>query len=215
MASKELIQAIAATAELCGAKLSEAAAKMLVADLSHFNEQDVMAALSRVRKSGKRFSLSAITDEMSEVDGRPGVEEAWALVPHSEEASVVWTEEIAKAHGVVYDLLRTDKVAARMAFKETYVRIVAEAREQGIPVKWFPSLGGDVLGRQQALIDAVNKNRLKAEYAIRLLPPDYADGLLALTNNQTMMLPAPDPEAKKRVFLMLENLKQSLIKNQS
>lgn len=208
MASRELIKAIAATSELCGAKLSEAAASMLVADLAAYPEADVIAALTRVRKGGKRFSLSAITDEMAEVDGRPGVEQAWAMIPHTEDTSVVWTEEMAQAHGVVYDLLQQgDKVAARMAFKEAYGKLVSDARDAGAPVKWSASFGDSMLGRQQALIEAVNKNRLPAEYAITLLPPEYGDALLIQTNSQHPRLSAPDPKVKARLALMLKDLK--------
>lgn len=208
MASKELIQAIAATAELCGAKLSEGAARMLLADLAAFQEDHVMAALSRVRKNGKRFSLSAITDEMSEVDGRPGVEQAWAMIPQNENTSVVWTDEMAMAHGVIYDLLNQgDKVAARMAFKEAYGKAVTDAREQGIPVRWTPSFGDDMLGRQQALIDAVNKKRLGVEHAMRLLPPEYGDALLIQTNSQHPQLAAPSAEGKARIAAMLADLR--------
>ena len=59
MASLDLIKAIAATAELCGAKLSEAAAEMLLLDLSAYPEAEVMAALARVRRSGKRLAGGA------------------------------------------------------------------------------------------------------------------------------------------------------------
>lgn len=209
MVTKELIQAIAATAELCGAKLSDGAARMLLADLDAYPEHAVIAALTRVRKSGKRFSLSAITDEMSEMDGRPGVEQAWAMMPQTEDTSVVWTEEIAQAHGVVYDLLQQgDKVAARMAFKEAYSKLVSDARDAGVPVKWTASFGANMLGRQQALIEAINNNRLPAEYAITLLPPEYGDALLIQTNTQHPRLSGPpDPKVKERLRMMIAGMK--------
>jgi len=208
MASSEFIKALAATAELCGARLTEAAASMLVADLAAYPEADVIAALSRVRRGGKRFSLAAITDEMSEVDGRPGIEQAWAMIPTDESASVVWTEEMAQAHGVVYELLQQgDKIAARMAFKEAYAKDVADAREAGIPAKWSASFGEDMLGRQRALIEAVSKKRLPADYAVSLLPPEYGDALLIQAGATLPQLAAPNPAVKERLALMLSNLK--------
>lgn len=214
MASKELIQAVAATAELCGAKLSDVAARMLVEDLAAYAEQDVIVALSRVRKAGKRFSLGAITEEIDHNDGRPGVEEAWAMIPRSEDDSVVWTDEMAKAHGVAIPLIEQgDMVAARMAFKEAYAKFMAEAREQAIPANWFPSLGSDVSGRQMALIKGVRENRIPLNYAMGLLEayPDLQQGvLLSLGVDKHPLLAAPNKENQAKVRAMLDGVKESL-----
>lgn len=61
MASSEVLKALAVTAELCGANLSQAAAQIIVADLSEFDEGDVLEALTRMRREHEgRFSLAAI-----------------------------------------------------------------------------------------------------------------------------------------------------------
>ena len=157
MPSIELIQAVAVTAELCGRVFSEGAARMFVADLATYPEPAVLKALTRCRREVK--GMLTIQDVVSRIDdGRLGVEEAWAMMPFSESQSVVWTEEMAQAFGIALPLLcEGEKVAARMAFKEAYLRLNGEARDAGKPVVWSPSLGHDKSGREPVLSEAVAK----------------------------------------------------------
>jgi hypothetical protein len=104
-------------------------------------------------------------------DGRPGAEEAWSMIPRGEGATVVWTEEMAAAFGVVVSMIDSgEEIPARMAFKEKYAALVAEARDANIPVRWIPSLGHDPNGREAPLEEAVRKNRLTHQHAMELLP---------------------------------------------
>ena len=170
MPSIELIQAVAVTAELCGRVFSEGAARMFVQDLSNFSEPAVLKSLARCRREVK--GLLTIQDVVSRIDdGRPGVEEAWSQMPFNESQSVVWSDEGAKAFGIALPLLdEGDKVGARMAFKEAYTRMVGEARDEGRPVSWTPSLGYDKNGRSAALSEAVALGRLTYEHAEGLAP---------------------------------------------
>lgn len=161
MPSSKVIEAVAVTAELCGRAFSEGAARVFVHDLEGFPDDAILAALTRCRKE-VRGALT-VQDVISRMDdGRPGVEEAWAMIPRDEESSIVWTDEMAQAYGAAAPLLAEgDRVGARMAFKEAYARLVAAARDQRQPANWTPSLGGNVSGRQLALIDAVRHKRMK------------------------------------------------------
>jgi hypothetical protein len=130
-----------------------------------------MRALSRCRKELKpgQFCVEAIISRLD--DGRPGPEEAWAMLPHDEYKTVVWTEEMSGAWGVAYPLLNEgETVAARMAFKESYNRLVTEAREKRVPAKWTASLGHDKAGREVVLLEAMQKGRLTANQVQGLLP---------------------------------------------
>jgi hypothetical protein len=170
MTSVALLEAVAVTAELCGRTFSEPAARVFVADLSGFPERAVIAALAKCRRE-VRGALT-VQDVVSRIDdGRPGPEEAWSLMPFDEAQSVVWSDEMATAFGICGPLLaQGDKVAARMAFKEAYTRLVAQARDAGQPVRWTPSLGHDERGRAAALRVAAEAGRLSHEQAAALAP---------------------------------------------
>lgn len=168
--SIELLQAVAVTAELCGRTFSEAAARVFVGDLAAFPEAAVLKALTRCRREVK--GVLTVQDVISRVDdGRPGPEEAWASMPFDESQTVVWTDEMAQAFGVALPLLEEgEKVAARMAFKESYLRLIGEAREAGKKVNWIASLGHDKNGRNAVLSEAVSLGRLSYEHAADFCP---------------------------------------------
>ena len=216
MASKELIQAVGATAELCGAKLSEAAARMLIADLSAYPEPAVISALSRVRRKGKRFSLGAIIEEIDSQDERPGADAAWAMLPRSEDQSVVWTREMALAHGIAAPLIEIgDKFGAQRAFKEEYTRLCDAARERGERVQWEPSLGHDPAGREHVVREAIEKGRLPASSAVNLLPaPDMTQSpIVALLSGPVD--PDKQPMGREKALAAIAELKATLQRNAS
>jgi hypothetical protein len=114
-------------------------------------------------------------------DGRPEPENAWAMCPKSEEASVVWTAEMASAfEGARRLLLEGDAIAARMAFREAYISEVARARSEGRPIRWSASLGYDKADRVAVLTDAVAKHRLKSEHALELAGSQFEELRMAL-----------------------------------
>lgn len=208
MASANLIRAIAATAELCGKVFSAPAAALFADDLSGYDEQAVLAALTRCRKELKGpFTLEAVISRID--DGRPGVEQAWAMLPHDEQTSTVWTEEMAKAWGAALPLIDDgDRIGARMAFKEMYTKLVSDARDAKQPARWTPSFGRDVSGRAAALEDAVRNNRIGLNQAVALLPVDAAEGLLmTLGVKNHPLLAAPSAEGQKKVRELLLTLK--------
>lgn len=191
---QRLLEAIAVTAELTQTDLSKAAAKVMAEDLARYPLEQVLGALTRCRRELRgKLTIADVIQRLD--DGRPGVEEAWAMVPQDEARSVVWTQEMASAFGVALPLL-DDPVAARMAFKEAYLKAVATARDQGLPPQWTPSLGHDPYGRESALMEAVEKGRMKLESAQRLLPH-----LQASPEFEKLMAPEP---VVKRITPLLE-----------
>lgn len=165
----ELLEAIMGTAEIMGRQMTATGGKMLLRDLAGFPAPVVIKALSRCRMELRTFPTTA--DILARIDdGRPGAEEAWAMIPQDESTSVVWSDEMAEAYGVCRGLLDDDPIAARMAFKESYTRIVSDARAAKRAPKWTPSLGHDPRGREVAIEVAVAKGRLSAAHALDLLP---------------------------------------------
>lgn len=165
----KLLEVVKATGEIYGKQVSLAAGLMFLADLDNYSSAQVMAALTRCRKELRTFPT--VADVVSRIDdGRPGVEEAWAMIPHDESSSVVWTEEMQHAYGIARQLIEDDPIAARMAFKEAYLEVVGRNRSQGTPARWSPSLGHDRHGREAVLLEAVQKGRLPLAHAQELLP---------------------------------------------
>lgn len=181
MPSIELIKAVAVTAELCGRTFSETAAGVFCADLTPYPLSDVLNALQRCRKEVR--GVLTTQDVISRIDdGRPGVEEAWASIPADESVTVIWTAEAQDAYAVCAPVLATgDRVAARMAFKEVYQRLLLTARDAGGPIKWAISLGHDVEQRKRVLAAGVVAFQVSAEQAYELCPllPAPASLLLA------------------------------------
>jgi hypothetical protein len=166
-----LVDAILLTSEICGQSLSPAAARILAGDLADFDEAAILGALSRCRMEVHgRLKVSDIIVRIA--DDRPDAEEAWNMLPRDETASTVWTEEMAQAWGLALPLLEAgDVAAARRTFGEGYAKAVHQARIRREPVRWMPSLGSDVKGREAVVLDALRKGRLTAAQASALLPP--------------------------------------------
>lgn len=217
MPSSRVLEAIAVTAELCGRIFTPAAAMVFASDLDGFPDHAVINALTRCRKEVR--GMLTIQDVISRIDdGRPGVEEAWAMIPRDEQTSIVWSEEMAQAFGAASLLLAEgDRVAARMAFKETYTRLVSEARDRREPAKWTASLGHDVSGQQLALIDAVRANRLSLAHAMSLMAarPDAQKGMLiSLGVKEHSLLAAPDKAGQAKVKALLADLRDLTLRGQ-
>lgn len=175
--SKALLQAIAVTAELTGTELSPAAAKVMATDLAAFPEPQVIGALTRCRRELKgRMTVADVLTRLE--DGRPGPEEAWSMIPKSEAATVVWTDEMSQAMAVAGPLMDSP-VQARMAFLEKYRELVRQAREDKRPPCWWVSLGHDVLGREGPVLEAVERGRLTVAQASNLLPSSVSPDVLA------------------------------------
>lgn len=172
---KDIIAMVKATGELYGRTVSDAAATMFLADLAGFTSDEMKSALSKCRKELRYFPT--VADVISRIDdGRPGVEAAWAQLPKSENDSVVWTKEAAEAYGVCRGLIKEDPVAARMAFKEVYSKLLSDARTTGIRPQWQISLGLCFHGRIAALKLAVANRQITSSEAHALIPDESFDG---------------------------------------
>ena len=163
-----LFDAVVVTAEVIGHELSPAAAKAITRELAAYPEPAVAGALRRCqRELSGRLTLAAILQRLD--DGHLGVEEAWALCTRDESKTIVWTDEIAQAWGVASKL--DDDVAARMAFKETYARLLLDARNERRPARWIVSPGHDPAARVDALVAAAEARRITPEYVRSCIGP--------------------------------------------
>lgn len=178
MATASLLEALAVTAELTGTQLSTGAISVMVGDLSAYPEPQVMGALTRCRRELRgRLTVAEILARLD--DGRPGAEEAWAMIPTIESQTIVWTDEMCEAHGIAQPLIeRGDLVAGRMAFVESYRGLVIQARAEHKPVKWWASLGHDKAGRDGPIRKAYEAKRLTESQVRIFLPPPEAEQII-------------------------------------
>lgn len=170
--SQQLIATVKAMAEIYGKTMTDAAALLYLAALAHLPEAACQAALQRCLKELRQFpTVADVLARAQALDGRPGPEEAWALLPKDEAATAVWTDEMADAYRIARTLMREgDMIGARMAFKEAYLARVQEARDAGRAAAWSATLGHDVEGRRVVIEEAVRLGRLPAEQARAMLP---------------------------------------------
>lgn len=160
-------------ADYYGRKLAPASIQLYWNALTAFDFALVKRLFTEHVKASKFMpSIAELLDMLKVMDGRPNPEEAWAMVARSlndEGLTLVWTEEMAQAFGVAI-ALQDDRIAARMAFKESYEQAVKAARSAGRAAKWTPSLGHDVAGREWPLIEAAKLGRLNVDQVRGLLP---------------------------------------------
>lgn len=189
----QFAQIVRSTMLVCGGSAPEVdGLQIWWKSLQSYSIESVSSAFSEYVMRGKFAPRPADILEILDralPDGRPGADEAWAMIPRDEASSVVWTDEMAEAWGIAKPLLdEGDQVGARMSFKEAYARLVDAAKRAGTPPKWFPSLGSDKEGRDVALGEAVRLGRLGAQHAISLLPPDKVAPMLQLAGETKLEL---------------------------
>lgn len=118
-----------------------------------------MAFQKHMRESVYFPKPSEIINRISTAPKHIGANEAWAIALKSmdERETVVWTEEIAKARAIAWDVWITgDSIGARMTFIETYNRLIANANTP----KWSACLGDDASRLAPAITKAIDQGLL-------------------------------------------------------
>lgn len=174
-------------------------------DIEQFRE--ALDAHTRDRQRGRFFPLPAdvlaAADGSAANDGRPTADEAWAIASAAmdEGATVVWTAEMAQAWGACLPALEPRNTnPMRMAFRDTYNRLVDEARQQRAPLQWLVSEGHDTERRRTAVDAALAAGRLTHEQAAPLLG-------LPLRTEAVALLAGPEGEKGVPAHVM-ERLQQ-------
>lgn len=171
----QFMQLLAETLAAYGKPLPEAAmARAWLSNLEPYPLRVIAAAMQAYRDESGEFAPApaGIAMRCKLLDGRPGPEEAWAiaLTSRDEADTVVWTVECAEAFALASPILALgDEVGARMAFKEAYARLVAQARAERRPAAWSASIGWDATKRDAVLARANIAGLLPAPAAQVLL----------------------------------------------
>ncbi|MBR8182126.1 hypothetical protein KDW54_06910 [Burkholderia ambifaria] len=169
----QFVAMLDATYSLHGKTLPGIAKAMFFRAMSAYSLNTVRAAIDGHVKDSQRgqfppkpADLIAQIEGHAANDSRPGPEEAWAIAVQAfdEAVTVVMTDEIAEAMSIARPVFELgDEVGARMAFKESYGRLVTQARSAGMAAKWFPSLGYDAGQRAEVLDRAISRGLLSHE----------------------------------------------------
>jgi hypothetical protein len=135
-------------------------------------------------------------------------DEAWALMPKSERDSCMLTNETAQAMAAAAPLLADgDKIAARMAFRGAYERLVEQAKVEGRQPVFFPSFGDDKDQRAAMLGNAVRKGQYQLDAALERLP-EFAHEIVQLAGVRSHpMLAGPSVEGKSKLKEVMLALK--------
>ncbi len=181
----DFAMALSAIAEVHNRTLTENAISIYFKLLEEFSLDEVnkaMIAHERDPENGRFFPLPAhlISHLIQKID-RPSADEMWAVIPMTEEMSVVWTREAQDAFfNAALPLIESeDKIAARMAFRASYDRLCKQNEKE--KPEWIYSAGWNKDGREKVLIDAVRQKRLPINEAMRhleFLPDERKDQLL-------------------------------------
>lgn len=174
---------LVAVAEATGASLSPATIQVMMTKLRMYELDAVLSALDRCLMECKRpLTMADIVERMQQHDGRPGADEAWAMCPKSEDDAAVWTQEMSAAFFVARSLLQAgDEIAARIAFKQTYDRLVAESRRANASVTWTVSAGSSRDATARVVEQAAALGRIsRADITMYLPAPEDAGPIAAL-----------------------------------
>lgn len=187
--------------------IGPAAKAMMFEDLERFPLELIRAALRAHRSDPAvgHFTPSP-AHIIAQIDKRRTVlwvsaDEAWSMAPKIEGMPALMTTEMAAALAAAAPLLADgDKVAARMAFKACYDRLIDRAKLERRPPQFFVSPGGSYEDQQAVVEEGVRKGLLPApapqpvlvlETTPRGPRPDLKALLLSLKPKDI-----PPPEAK-------------------
>lgn len=185
--------------------------EMWWSSLSGYADGILMAAVIRhIKSSSFDPHLNDILKACdAQIDGSwLGADEAWALMPKSESDSAMLTDEIAQAMAAASSLIEMgDKIAARMAFKDAYGRLVEQAKIAGRKPRYFPSFGSDAMGRVSVLSSAVQRGQIPLEQALGYQPEHATEivKMAGVTNHP--LLAAPSEKGKSTVKALLADLR--------
>jgi len=105
-------------------------------------------------------------------------DEAWSVawLSADEERSLFVTDAVMEVRNMHIELIRSDKVAGRMAFKGGYERLMTQWKQIGrIPVVSFNG-GWNAAERKEAVEGALSMGAITHEQAKAYLPPKQATG---------------------------------------
>lgn len=143
--------------------------------LKGFSFEQAEKAVTRLLQLGKKAPVPADAVAIIQEDLEMlwlSADEAWAvvLIATDEDRSLFTTDAIMQASYPLRELIASDKIAGRMAFKSAYERLKAQWKAiNRIPVIQF-SAGQDKQQRIETIQEAVSRGLISNEQAKHFLP---------------------------------------------
>lgn len=202
-----VVKAVAIVCELTGTQFSEAAQLVMLRQLAVYPSRQVLAAIERCAVEVKgRLTLPDIVQRLD--DGRPGVEEAWAMMPKAEQDAGCVTDEMSEAWGAAAHLYSADQIGARMAFKESYLAALTRNRRAAVPTKWRVSAGWDKASTEAAAIEGLKAGRLSEGEALQYILPEKHEQALYIAGKGPRPLQLPESAVQRAKELVAGVLKR-------
>jgi len=171
----DVIKALAIAAELTNTNWSEPAIKTVLYKLKDYDSKKVVGAIESAIETIKgRLTLAAIMERLPDPLGYRTPEVSWGTVSRllsSEDNTGFLCDQEFSAMGACIDLyLDGDKIAARMAYLESYKTMLADVKVAKIPAAFRISPGRDPHQREAAIKEALANGLIGQDKAALLLP---------------------------------------------
>jgi len=214
--AKEALKFLLAVFEQSGSQSTPELARLIELTFGEYDSQLLMkAGVEAMKKSKGRVTIAELQKHVdllrpTDADEHPSAEEAWALVPHSEDDTTHMTTEMMDAvsrGGVNTYLERQDFIGAERAFKRLYDENVSKSRAAGSKAKWRLTIGHDRSRRVGGLEKAVSKGVINSDQACE---NDLDNEAIYLSAEKQFILRLP--EAKQQALSNRLTLLQTSIK---
>lgn len=208
---KEIHDAIQATASVCGFDIGDEACRVMMADLTPYGGEAVMAMLQKLRRTHKgRFSLAQMIELIECQDGRPGAEQAWGIVSRilaDEGATEFLTPEMEEAYYACASIYADQgHIPARQAFKEVYTVSLRNARDSGAAIKWQCHQGNDKTQAEGAIKLAYESGKITKAAAMLYLPATADETRYKVETGKVLSLENKQ-EARAKIGAIVQSLK--------
>ena len=172
---------------------------MWVDELKKFPPEQVHKAYVKLRNTCSRVPMPGQVKNI--IYNYPSGDEAWSMLPMSEDDNAIWCEPMRTAWSQCRDLRNSgDEMAARMAFKSSYETIVLDFKYNNSNPKWEITRGSNKTNYDELLKKGVERGWLSEDTAKKWSPE------LALPNINQKQIEGPKETFTPEV--MEDNLKR-------
>lgn len=150
------------------APMNEVKIRQYAEELMGLDERDLRASVQYFRRQAGRRQMPMPADYIAAIpDGHLSTNESWAMIPKNEDDACVWSEEMRLAYGACRSLIREGNITgAFFVYKESYERLVAEAKQKRQRPKWtLTESDSSKSATEAAVIEAVHKGRFTLQQA--------------------------------------------------